>query len=169
MTILHTTVDSPLGPLLLAGEPAEDAPGGLALARVCTPDQKGAVAPGPGWRRDDAALAPAAEQLRAYFAGELREFGYQAAPRGTEFQRRVWQALERIPYGSTTSYGALAASLGLRPGAARALGAAIGANPLLVVRPCHRVIGASGALTGYAAGLPRKRALLELEGALPPA
>jgi len=110
----------------------------------------------------DSLLLDAAGQLRAYFAGELEEFELPLSPGGTEFQRRVWRAVEAIPYGTTTSYSALAASLG-KPAAYRAVGAANGRNPLPVVVPCHRVVGAAGALTGYGGGLERKRALLELE------
>ena len=118
--------------------------------------------PPPGARRDPAALADAARQLAAYFAGELRAFDLLLAPSGTPFQREVWDALRRIPHGETRSYGDLAAQLG-QPGGAQAVGAANGANPIAVIVPCHRVIGADGSLTGYAGGLHRKRALLELE------
>jgi methylated-DNA-[protein]-cysteine S-methyltransferase len=108
------------------------------------------------------------EQVRAelaeYFAGERERFDFELAPRGTEFQRAVWSALTEIPYGTTTTYAALARHLG-RPNAVRAVGAANGANPWAIVVPCHRVIGADGSLTGYAGGLERKRALLELERA----
>jgi methylated-DNA-[protein]-cysteine S-methyltransferase len=118
--------------------------------------------PGRDWRRDPAALREPAEQLQAYFAGELRAFDLPLAPHGTPFQREVWSALREIPYGSTISYAELAAAVG-RPDAARAVGAANGRNPIAVVIPCHRVIGASGALTGYGGGLGRKRLLLDLE------
>jgi methylated-DNA-[protein]-cysteine S-methyltransferase len=149
---LYDTIDSPLGELLLAGD-------GRALTQVHMDG-----APGPGWRRDPAPFREAAVQLRAYFAGELREFDLPLAPHGTDFQRRVWSALREIPYGRTISYSELAAAVG-RPRAARAVGAANGRNPLAVVIPCHRVIGAAGALTGYGGGLARKRLLLELEAA----
>jgi methylated-DNA-[protein]-cysteine S-methyltransferase len=147
---LYDTIDSPLGELLMAGN-------GQALTAVHmdgTPD--------PGWKRDPGALREAAAQLRAYFAGELREFDLALAPHGTPFQREVWSALREIPYGHTISYAELAAAVG-RPDAARAVGAANGRNPIAVVIPCHRVIGASGALTGYGGGLGRKRLLLDLE------
>jgi methylated-DNA-[protein]-cysteine S-methyltransferase len=101
-------------------------------------------------------------QLDAYFAGELQRFELPLAPRGTEFQRSVWAALLEIPYGSTSTYSELAAAIG-RPSACRAVGAANGRNPLAVVVPCHRVIGAAGGLTGYGGGLQRKRLLLALE------
>lgn len=116
-----------------------------------------------GWVRDDAALAPAKEQLEEYLAGERHAFDLElAAPLGTPFQQLVWRALEAIPYGTTTTYGELAARLGV-PRAVRAVGAANGRNPLSIVRPCHRVVGADGSLTGYGGGLGAKRTLLALE------
>jgi methylated-DNA-[protein]-cysteine S-methyltransferase len=118
----------------------------------------------PGARSDDPLVAEAEAQLTAYFAGERTRFELPLSPRGTEFQRSVWAAVGAIPYGATTTYSALAASLG-RPAAFRAVGAANGRNPLAVIVPCHRVIGAAGALTGYGGGLDRKRALLDLERA----
>lgn len=102
------------------------------------------------------------QQLEEYFRGERREFDLPLAPEGTEFQRRVWQRLLKIEYGATTTYGALAKSLG-NPNASRAVGLANGSNPIPIVIPCHRVIGANGALTGFGGGLPIKSALLELE------
>ncbi len=108
-------------------------------------------------------LASARDQLAAYFAGERREFDLPLAPAGTPFQRRVWAELRKIPYGGTISYGELARRLG-DPAASRAVGAANGRNPISIVVPCHRVIGANGSLTGYGGGLERKRWLLELEG-----
>ena len=101
-------------------------------------------------------------QLEEYFRGERRDFDLPLAPRGTEFQQRVWQRLRRIQYGTTTTYGALAGELG-NPNASRAVGLANGSNPIPIVIPCHRVIGANGALTGFGGGLPIKSALLELE------
>ena len=106
----------------------------------------------------------AARQITAYLAGERSDFDLPLAPAGTPFQQAVWAALRQLPYGSTTHYGALAAALG-RPTAARAIGAAVGKNPIWLIIPCHRVIGRDGSLTGYAGGLPRKRALLDLEAA----
>ena len=106
----------------------------------------------------------AAQQICAYLAGTRRAFELPLAPHGTAFQRAVWDALLKLPYGATTDYGTLAAALG-RPMAARAVGAAVGKNPLWLIVPCHRVVGRDGALTGYAGGLARKRALLELEAA----
>jgi methylated-DNA-[protein]-cysteine S-methyltransferase len=114
-------------------------------------------------RRDDTPpLDEARRQLEAYFAGELREFDLPLAPEGSEFQLRVWEQLRAIPYGETISYGELARRVG-DPAAARAVGLANGRNPLPVIVPCHRVIGADGALTGFGGGLERKRRLLELE------
>jgi methylated-DNA-[protein]-cysteine S-methyltransferase len=102
------------------------------------------------------------QQLAQYFAGERREFALPLEPRGTEFERRVWQALMAIPYGETRSYAEVAAAIG-RPSACRAVGRANGSNPIAVVIPCHRVIGSDGSLTGYGGGLPLKRLLLDLE------
>jgi methylated-DNA-[protein]-cysteine S-methyltransferase len=109
-------------------------------------------------------LLQACEQLAEYFAGGRRAFDLPLRPAGTAFQRRVWEVLATVPWGTTTTYGAIAARLGLPPGASRAVGAANGANPLPVVLPCHRVIGSNGTLTGYAGGLERKALLLRLEG-----
>ena len=115
-------------------------------------------------RGGSAVLTQAHQQLSEYFAGTRREFDLPLRPAGTEFQRRVWDVLATVPWGTTTTYGAIAARLGLPPGASRAVGAANGANPLPVVLPCHRVIGSDGTLTGYAGGLERKALLLRLEG-----
>jgi methylated-DNA-[protein]-cysteine S-methyltransferase len=106
-------------------------------------------------------------QLEEYFRGKRREFDLRLDPRGTAFERRVWERLCAIPYGATTSYGAIATELGLTNGA-RAVGRANGSNPIPIIIPCHRVIGTDGTLTGYGGGLPLKQALLELEGAIPP-
>ncbi|WP_374456429.1 methylated-DNA--[protein]-cysteine S-methyltransferase [Nocardioides sp.] len=108
-------------------------------------------------------LVEAARQLTAYFARELTHFDLPLAPAGTDFQRRVWQQLEKIEYGETASYGEIAGRLGMTNAASRAVGLANGRNPIPIVVPCHRVIGANGTLTGYAGGLPRKQQLLELE------
>lgn len=108
--------------------------------------------------------AAAAAQLCAYFAVELTSFELPLAPRGTHFQRLVWDEVARVPYGATASYSEIAAAVG-RPSARRAVGAANGGNPLPIVVPCHRIVGAAGALTGYGGGLGRKRALLDLEAA----
>ncbi len=108
-------------------------------------------------------LQEAQRQFEAYFAGKLREFTVPLAARGTPFQRRVWEELTSIPFGTTASYGQIAARLGMPPGASRAVGTANGANPVAIIVPCHRVIGANGKLVGYAGGLDRKRRLLNLE------
>ncbi len=115
--------------------------------------------------RDDDVIAEVHKQVLEYCAGKRKKFDLQLAAQGSEFQRAVWKALTKIPYGETTSYGALAKKLG-QPGAARAVGLANGQNPIWLIVPCHRVIGADGSLTGYAGGLPLKKALLEHEGAL---
>lgn len=112
--------------------------------------------------RDDAALKRARDQIESYLAGELREFDLELDPEGTEFQRRVWVELTKIAYGETISYGEMAQRLGT-PNASRAVGAANGKNPIAIVVPCHRVIGANGSLTGFGGGLPRKKWLLEHE------
>ncbi|GAB3083442.1 methylated-DNA--[protein]-cysteine S-methyltransferase [Nocardioides zeae] len=117
-----------------------------------------------GERADDhPVLVEAAAQLAAYFSGSLTRFDLPLAPGGSDFQRRVWAALAEIPFGATTSYGALARDLGLTGHGARAVGLANGRNPIPVVVPCHRVIGADGRLTGYAGGVERKQVLLDLE------
>jgi methylated-DNA-[protein]-cysteine S-methyltransferase len=143
-------MDTPIGTLWLDADGA-----GLSIIAFDGP---------VGSHSDDPLLREAESQLRAYFAGALTRFDLPLSPRGTEFQRRVWDAVARVPYGTTTTYSAVAAALA-RPTACRAVGAANGRNPLPIVVPCHRVIGASGALTGYGGGLERKRALLDLEAA----
>jgi methylated-DNA-[protein]-cysteine S-methyltransferase len=112
---------------------------------------------------DESAARPVMDQLGAYFDGSLERFDLSLAPRGTEFQRRVWRALQDVEFGRTSTYGEIAAEIG-RPAASRAVGAANGRNPIPVIVPCHRIIGSSGMLTGYASGLHRKRWLLEHEG-----
>lgn len=152
----YTLMDSPIGRLLLAGD--RD---GLGL--VSFPSGSKARSPESGWRADPAPFGAAIDQLSAYFAGDLTDFDLALAPRGTPFQLRVWQALCGIPYGETISYGELARRVG-RPKAARAVGAANGANPLPIIVPCHRVIGSTGKLTGFGGGVETKAALLALEG-----
>jgi methylated-DNA-[protein]-cysteine S-methyltransferase len=147
--------DSPVGPLLLAGDAG-------ALTRVHFQGGPQRLRPPAQWRREAAPFAPVLKQLAEYFAGARRTFTVALAPRGTGFQLSVWQALRTIPYGETISYGELARRLGSAP---RAVGAANGANPLPIIVPCHRVIGADGSLTGFGGGLEVKRALLTLEGA----
>lgn len=120
----------------------------------------------PDWRRDDKRLRQARTQLRAYFAEELRQFELPLQPQGTEFQQRVWSELLNIPYGDTISYGELALRIG-QPTASRAVGLANGRNPISIIVPCHRVVGANGSLTGYGGGLARKRWLLDHERGVP--
>ncbi|WP_238782926.1 methylated-DNA--[protein]-cysteine S-methyltransferase [Streptomyces monomycini] len=164
-TTVHTTLGSPLGDLLLVGEPSATAPGGTALTSLSVPDQKGGATVDGAWTHDPAAFTEIAAQLTAYFEGARTRFGITYVSGGTPFQQRVWQALEDVPYGETCTYGDIAARIGAPRAAVRAVGTAIGRNPLLIVRPCHRVIGADGTLTGYAGGLRRKEQLLRLEGA----
>jgi len=155
----RTVIDTPIGPLLLVG-----GADGLREIRFHASETDADSAGSPSTNGGGAeVVAETARQLRAYFAGTLREFDLALAPAGTEFQLAVWQALRDIPYGRTESYGELARRIG-RPTAVRAVGAANGANPLPIVVPCHRVIGGDGSLTGYGGGLPIKQALLELEG-----
>ncbi|NNH73027.1 methylated-DNA--[protein]-cysteine S-methyltransferase [Nocardia uniformis] len=165
MTV-YTRMDSSLGELLLVGELTGDA---IALASVSVPRQKGGATVRPEWVEDAGAFDGIVAQLREYFAGTRTRFEVEFAHSGSDFQQRVWQALDEIPYGVTATYGEIAARAGEPRELVRLVAAAIGANPLLVVRPCHRVIGASGALTGYSGGLERKQRLLELEHVLLPA
>ena len=160
----YTWHHSPIGPLLLVGERRPD--GGVTITRLLMEDQKHGVPVGAAWQEDPAAFADAGRQLDEYFAGQRRTFDLPLDPAGTPFQQAVWLQLRTIPLGTTTTYGDIAARVG-RPAASRAVGAAIGRNPIAIVVPCHRVVGASGSLTGFAGGLERKTALLTLEGALP--
>jgi methylated-DNA-[protein]-cysteine S-methyltransferase len=161
----YVTTPSPVGELLLVGE---ETPDGLALTSVSMTGQRNAPEPRADWRRAPEAFGEVIRQLDAYFAGELTVFGLELAPRGTGFQQRIWKALDSIRYGTTITYGELAASLGVPRDRIQALGAAIAANPLLIIRPCHRVIGTDGRLRGYAGGVDRKQQLLSHEGALQP-
>ncbi|MEU2795113.1 MULTISPECIES: methylated-DNA--[protein]-cysteine S-methyltransferase [unclassified Streptomyces] len=166
-TTVYARVESPLGELLLVGEvPTADVAGGdVRLRSLSVPGQKGGAVVQDGWRHAPEAFTGVARQLEEYFAGRSTRFDVPLAEGlGTEFQRRVWAVLESIPYGSTVSYGEVAAQVGASGAGVRAVGTAIGRNPLLVVRPCHRVIGADGALRGYAGGLERKKLLLGIEG-----
>lgn len=151
----HTVVDSPVGSLTLVAD-------GPALRGLYLSGQRHLPAGAAFGDRDDAVLPAVREQLAAYFAGTLREFDLPLASHGTPFQSQVWQALRAVPYGSTCTYTELAAAVG-RPAAVRAVGAANGRNPVCIVVPCHRVVGADRWLTGYAGGLARKRFLLDLE------
>ena len=117
-----------------------------------------------GARSEEPVLQEAERQLGAYFDGELTRFELPLSPHGTDFQVSVWEAVAEVPYGATTTYSAIAAAVG-RPSACRAVGAANGRNPIAIVIPCHRIVGATGALTGYGGGLERKRVLLDLEAA----
>ncbi|TDK96074.1 methylated-DNA--[protein]-cysteine S-methyltransferase [Mycobacterium paragordonae] len=158
--ITYRTIDSPIGPLTLAGRD-----GVLTNLRMVDQTYEPSRA---DWTPDDAGFPEAVRQLDAYFAGELCDFDVQLDLRGTEFQRRVWKALLTIPYGETRSYGEIAGQIGA-PGAARAVGLANGHNPIAIIVPCHRVIGAAGKLTGYGGGLDRKQTLLTLEKRRAPA
>ncbi|WP_369251482.1 methylated-DNA--[protein]-cysteine S-methyltransferase [Streptomyces sp. R41] len=164
MTI-YATLDSPLGELLLVGEESATAKGGTALTSLSMPGQKRGVTVQRDWREDTEAFADIIRQLGSYFDGKLTRFDIEYTTSGTPFQQQVWQALEGIgiDHGTTLTYAQVADRVGIPRSASRAVGTAIGANPLLVVRPCHRVLGSSGALTGYAGGLERKRRLLDLE------
>lgn len=155
MPVFYTHLDTPLGPLLIVQE-------GAHLTAIHFPEGETIRAPDPGWQYAPEACAAATAQLDAYFAGTRRTFDLPLAPKGTPFQRTVWEALCRIPYGATISYAGLAHRIG-RPAAVRAVGAANGRNPLPIVVPCHRVVGSDGSLTGYAGGLSFKQALLDLE------
>lgn len=154
---LWGVAESPLGPLLLSGD--ERALTGL---RFGDGPPRGS---GASWRRDDARFHVEREQLAEYFAGRRTAFDVPLRLGGTAFERRVWDALTAIPHGATTTYGELAARVGA-PGQARAVGSANARNPIAIVVPCHRVIGAGGKLTGYGGGLERKHALLAHEGAI---
>lgn len=153
--VSYVVHETPLGPLLLAG--SSD-----GLSRIELPVDGALAEPPAGAIRSSSGFEDARDQIDAYFRGECTDFTLDLAPAGTPFQRTVWAALCMIPYGETVSYGALAARIG-RPRASRAVGAANGANPLPIVVPCHRVIGADGSLTGFGGGLPAKRYLLEHE------
>ena len=153
--LVYGYLESPVGQLLLVADKDH-------LRGISFPDGSRKQEPQAGWRRDDAYFPDTVAQLRAYFAGELREFSLPLLFGGTTFQKTVWQALCDIPYGETTSYGALAAKLG-NAKASRAVGAANGANPLPIIAPCHRVIGADNSLTGFGGGVDVKHFLLTLE------
>ena len=153
---LYTEIESPIDPLMLVSD-------GTSLIGLYMDAHRWGPTSG-AWTRDDnlATFRVTARQLAAYFAGELREFDLPLHMSGTDFQKQVWQGLLTIPYGETLSYGAFARRLG-NPNGSRAVGLANGKNPISIVVPCHRVIGADGSLTGYGGGLPRKKLLLDLE------
>ncbi len=150
-----TFLDTPIGRFLAAGDDA-------GLRHLAFADDAIAANLQPGWVEDATRFADLARQLDEYFTGERQAFDLALAAQGTPFQHQVWEAVRAIPYGERTTYADLARQLG-RPGAARAVGAANACNPLPIVVPCHRVIGANGALTGYRGGLDIKRALLRRE------
>ncbi len=150
----YRIIDSPIGPLTLAGR-------GAVLTNLRMVDQTHEPNR-EGWVRDDTMFPGVVDQLSAYFAGERIEFELEFELGGSDFQRRVWNALLTIPYGETRSYGELAKEIGAI-GAARAVGLANGRNPIAIIVPCHRVIGAGGGLTGYGGGLDKKQTLLQLE------
>lgn len=154
-TVFWTSVESPVGPLLVAGDRH-------VLRVLWFGHGRKAQGPRPEWVEAPDEFRDLAIQLREYFAGARTTFEIAVEPHGTTFQRTVWRALLDIPYGETWSYGQLARTIG-DVKATRAVGLANGANPIAIVIPCHRVIGASGALTGFGGGLPTKRALLDLE------
>lgn len=161
MNRFTTRFHSPLGVIVLTSD-------GTSLTGLYFEGQKHFPAQAGTWIEDGSLplFAEAQAQVLAYFAGARRAFDLPLAPAGTDFQRAVWRQLEAIPYGATCPYGELARRLG-RPRAARAVGAAVGRNPISIVVPCHRALGKDGSLTGFAGGLDRKRALLEREGARP--
>ncbi|MYW66804.1 methylated-DNA--[protein]-cysteine S-methyltransferase [Streptomyces sp. SID8379] len=153
--VQHTVIDTPYGPFTLVA--TDGALSGLYMA-----EQRHRPAEETFGVRDERPFGAVIDQLNAYFQGELKEFDLPLALHGTPFQRTVWEQLLLIPYGETRTYGELAEALG-KPNASRAVGLANGKNPVGVIVPCHRVIGANGDLTGYGGGLDRKRRLLDLE------
>lgn len=152
---LYSRMSSPIGELLLASD-------GAHVTGIYMQSERHADKLQPEWRHDESALASVRCQLEAYFAGELKDFDLPLAAQGTDFQKKVWAALCGIPYGQTISYGELARRIG-QPMASRAVGLANGQNPISIIVPCHRVIGANGTLTGYGGGLSRKQWLLAHE------
>jgi methylated-DNA-[protein]-cysteine S-methyltransferase len=171
--IIYATMDSPVGEIVFSGVRGATAPGGVALASLRMGawkqskrrDRDARVE--PGWVHAQEEFGYVIRVMRDYFRGERTEFDFEYVAHGTPFQERVWEELKKIPYGTTTTYGRITADLGLDRVQARAVGGAVGNNPLGIVVPCHRVIGANGSLTGYAGGLENKEALLVLEGVLP--
>ena len=159
--LFYTHHKSPIGPLLLAGDET-------ALVYLGFPTGKRAMQAKAEWQASERPFGEVRAQLAAYFEGDLREFDLALRPPGTEFQQSVWQALRQIPYGETRSYADIAKAIG-RPTATRAVGAANGANPIPIIVPCHRVVGANGSLTGFGGGVQTKRFLLDLEWRREPA
>jgi methylated-DNA-[protein]-cysteine S-methyltransferase len=153
--VFYQLLPSPIGALLLVSD-------GVALTGLFMSNHKEGPVPQPAWHRDDGPFVSVREQLTEYFGGNLQQFDVGLAPTGTAFQKKVWQELSRIPFGSSISYGELARRIG-QPAASRAVGRANGQNPISIIVPCHRVIGANGTLTGYGGGIERKKWLLEHE------
>ncbi|WP_231641352.1 methylated-DNA--[protein]-cysteine S-methyltransferase [Nocardia sp. NRRL S-836] len=151
-----TTTPTPIGELLLLGD------GESITGLYMLPDHLYMPSIADDWVRDPGLFGELERQLDAYFAGELKVFDVPLAPRGTPFQLDVWRELSTVPCGVTTTYGAMALAIG-KPTASRAVGAANGRNPISIILPCHRVVGANGSLTGYGGGLPRKMRLLDME------
>jgi methylated-DNA-[protein]-cysteine S-methyltransferase len=158
--MIYTTFDSPIDELLLVGD-------GSRLHQLHMQQGRHPLTIHSNWVRDDSAFVEVRAQLGEYFHGERREFDVPLGLNGNDFELRVWEALRQIPYGETVSYGEIARRIG-DPTAPRAVGLANGRNPIAVIVPCHRVIGADGSLTGYGGGLERKRFLLDLEAGVIP-
>lgn len=156
MTIKYAVMPSPLGEIQIAAS-------SQGIVRLALPSQADIRPFDPSWERDDSVAAAAQRQLREYFAGTRKTFDVALDMAGTDFQQTVWQALQTVPWGVTKTYGQLAQQIN-RPKAVRALGAANGANPVPIIVPCHRIIGANGKLTGYFGGESIKAYLLTLEG-----
>jgi methylated-DNA-[protein]-cysteine S-methyltransferase len=156
--IRYTKIPSPLGKLMVTRDDG-------GITGLYLPTGRHPAHPEPDWVPDDTAFDDAREQLGEYFGGTRREFTVPLNPHGSAFQQRVWLALRQIPYGVTASYGATAQAIGLPVSAARAVGLANGQNPISIIVPCHRVIGANGSMTGYGGGLDAKRWLLSHEAA----
>ena len=153
--MFYTYYSSSVGKLLLVGD-------GEALCMIGFPSGRGRIQVRPEWQESPSMFHEAAGQLGAYFRGELQQFSLNLNPSGTPFQKQVYSELQKIPYGETTTYGAIARQIG-RPKASRAVGAANGSNPISIVIPCHRVVGSDGSLTGFGGGLETKRYLIDLE------
>jgi methylated-DNA-[protein]-cysteine S-methyltransferase len=157
-TTCYSYIDSPLGQLFVQGD-------SQFVTGLFMPSHKGWRGPDPMWRQSDASFSAVREQLAEYFSGQRREFDVPLKLTGTPFQQRVWQELVRIPFGTTITYAELAGRIG-RPAASRAVGHANGRNPISIIVPCHRVIGANGKLTGYAGGVEKKEWLITWESRL---
>jgi methylated-DNA-[protein]-cysteine S-methyltransferase len=158
MSFEYTYIDSPVGKLLLAGE-------NEVIHYLSFPSGKMHFQPKLGWQYNPATLSQARQQIAAYFAGQLKQFDLAIAPNGSVFQMQVLDALQQIPFGEMRSYKDIAHTIG-RPQSMRAVGAANGRNPIPLIIPCHRVIGANGSLTGFGGGVDTKAFLLRLEGAI---